>query len=540
MKTAKVLVLGVVAAGVVAAGYFGCVSAYKGSVAMQSRYGPAALPAEAMFAREAEGAGFNTEAYDHFQDNAFRTVRDHPLSTFSIDVDTASYANIRRFLNYGQLPPPGAVRVEEMINYFPYDYAAPSAGSPHPFAVHTAVASCPWQREHRLVRIALKGREVKRDKRPPTNLVFLLDVSGSMRSTNKLPLVKQAMRMLIEQLGENDRVAITVYAGAAGLVLDSTPCDRKRRILEAVDKLRAGGSTNGGQGIELAYRVATTNFIRGGTNRVILATDGDFNVGVTDHSRLVRLIREKARSGVFLSVLGFGTGNYKDSRMEKLADKGNGNYGYVDTVAEARKVLVREMCGTLITIARDVKIQVEFNPARVSAYRLIGYENRILRKEDFNDDRKDAGEIGSGHTVTALYQVVPAGKASGDAAVDPLKYQAAPSLRQAAGNGELMTVKLRYKQPDGGASALMQVAIEDQPRKLSNAPKGFQFAAAVAAFGMILRDSKHKGDYTLDAVTELAQPAVGADKQGYRREFLTLIRKARAAKRRSQRVALSD
>jgi len=332
-------------------------------------------------------SGHNTESYDHRVGNAFVRVADRPLSTFSIDVDTASYSNTRRFLNHDQLPPPGAVRIEEMVNYFTYGYAPPDAGAKAPFAVHVAVASCPWKTDHRLVRIGLKGREFKPDKRPPTNLVFLLDVSGSMRSPDKLPLLKRAMRLLVDQLGENDRVAIAVYASSEGLALDSTPCDKKEKILSTLESLRAGGSTAGGQGIVLAYKIAVDNFIEGGVNRVILCTDGDFNIGITDNSQLVRLIQEKARSGVFLSVLGFGSGNLKDARMEKLADEGNGNYAYIDTLNEGRKVLVEQMGGTLVTIAKDVKIQVEFNPAKVAGYRLIGYENRMLRKEDFNDGR---------------------------------------------------------------------------------------------------------------------------------------------------------
>ena len=477
--------------------------------------------------------GHNTETYDHFIDNAFRTVADHPLSTFAIDVDTASYANVRRFLRHGQLPPAGAVRVEEMINYFRYDYGTPSSISRHPFAVHADVASCPWRSGHRLVRIALKGREIDISKRPPSNLVFLLDVSGSMRHPAKLPLVKAAMKMLVRQLGENDRVAIAVYAGASGLVLDSTSCDRKEKIIEALDRLQAGGSTNGGAGIKLAYSVAVDNCIEGGTNRVILCTDGDFNVGTTNNSELVRLIQAKAKSGVFLSVLGFGMGNYKDSRMEKLADKGNGNYAYIDAESEAKKVLVNQMCGTLITIAKDVKIQVEFNPTKVAAYRLIGYENRILNKEDFNDDEKDAGEIGAGHTVTALYQVVPVGEKLDAPGTDDLKYQTPQKPSEAADSGELLTVKLRYKQPDGEKSTLLEVALADGGGSLSDAPRDLQFAAAVASFGMILRDSKHKGNYTLGAVAELAAAAVGKDAEGYRAEFVELVKTAAKLKAKS-------
>ncbi len=471
----------------------------------------------------------NTETYDHIVDNAFKLAADHPLSTFSTDVDTASYANVRRFLNHNQLPPAGAVRIEEMINYFTYAYDQPSSSSPHPFAVNAQAASCPWEPKHRLVRIALKGRQLDPTKRPNSNLVFLLDVSGSMGSPHKLPLVKSAIRMLVEQLGEGDRVAIAVYARASGLVLDSTSCDNKETIIAALDKLQAGGSTNGGEGIQLAYRVAVENFVKGGTNRVILATDGDFNVGTTNNSELIHLIEKKASSGVFLSVLGFGMGNYKDSRMEKLADKGNGNYAYIDSESEARKVLVREMCGTLVTIAKDVKIQVEFNPAKVAAYRLIGYENRMLSKEDFNVDKKDAGDIGAGHTVTALYQVVPVGVKIGVPSVDKLKYStnATPT---AAGSDEMMTVKLRYKKPDGDKSTRMDIVVRDDGLSIDKCSKDFRFASSVASFGMILRGSKYKGSYTMDAVVELAQSSIGDDPEGYRKEFVKLVKTARKLK----------
>jgi Ca-activated chloride channel family protein len=469
---------------------------------------------------------FNTETYDRIVENDFRNVADHPLSTFSIDVDTASYANLRRFLRHGQLPPKGAIRIEEMINYFTYDYAGPT--DEHPFATHVEVAACPWNRDHRLVRIALKGRRIDLKKRPASNLVFLLDVSGSMTPANKLPLVKRGMKLLVEQLGENDRVAIVVYAGASGLVLPSTTCDHKEAVLSALDRLRAGGSTNGGAGIQLAYKVAAENFIPGGTNRVILCTDGDFNVGVTNQSELIRLIERKAETGVFLTVLGFGRGNYKDSLLEKLADKGNGNYGYVDGFSEARKLFVREMAGTLITIAKDVRIQIEFNPAKAAAYRLIGYENRLLNKEDFNDDTKDAGEIGAGHTVTALYELVPVGKEIDVPAVDPLKYQKPGDLAQAASSNELLTLKLRYKPPEGSKSRLLTFALTDDGKGFEQAGTDFRFAAAVAAFGMQLRDSRYKGNYTLDAVLEVASTCRGDDAEGYRAELIELIKLAKS------------
>ncbi len=485
------------------------------------------------FKRSDQKAEFNTARYGHIEENPFLAATDNPLSTFSIDVDTASYSNIRRFIENGSLPPKDAVRVEEMINYFAYDYPQPNDGTP--FSVNLDAAACPWQPAHRLVRIGLKGREMPNEKRPASNLVFLLDVSGSMEPANRLPLVKQAMRLLVEKLGENDRVAIVVYAGASGLALPSTTGDHKEQILSALENLQASGSTNGAEGIELAYQTAADHFIKGGVNRVILATDGDFNVGTTSEGDLVRLIQEKAKAGVFLSVLGVGDDNLNDSTMQKLADKGNGNYAYLDSVEEAKKVLVRQINGTLVTIAKDVKIQVEFNPARVASYRLIGYEKRILRKEDFNNDKIDAGEIGAGHTVTALYEVVPVGGEPNPAAsvppVDPLKYQATAPATVAKSSGEsaspeLLTVKLRYKEPDGETSKLLERPFVDSGAQFANASADLKFAAAVAEFGMILRDSEFKGNGTLGAVTEWAQEGKGADENGYRAGFLTLVRKA--------------
>ena len=477
---------------------------------------------------------FNTAAYDHIVENPFLDAKSNPLSTFSIDVDTASYSNIRRFINEGSLPPKDVVRVEEMINYFSYDYAQPT--DEKPFAVHVDLASCPWEPSHRLVRIGLKGREIATDKRGASNLVFLLDVSGSMEPTERLPLVKQAMRLLVEKLTENDRVAIVVYAGASGVALPSTNGAHKEQILQALENLQAGGSTNGAEGIQLAYRIAADNFIKGGVNRVILATDGDFNVGVTNQGDLIRVIEEKAKTGVFLSVLGVGTDNLKDSTMQKLADKGNGNYAYLDSLDEARKVLVQQMNGTLVTIAKDVKIQVEFNPARVASYRLIGYEKRMLRKEDFNNDKVDAGEIGAGHTVTALYEVVPVGVSRNPAAsvppVDTLKYSANErSTNERSTSSEMLTVKLRYKKPDGDKSDLVECAVTDDSGDFAKASPDFKFAAAVAEFGMILRDSEHKGTGTFGAVLEWANEGKGVDANGYRAGFIELVRKAHTLKR---------
>jgi Ca-activated chloride channel family protein len=462
------------------------------------------------------------EGYDPVRDNPFLAAATNPLSTFSIDVDTASYANVRRFLTEGRLPPKDAVRIEELVNYFRYEYPAPRGGSP--FSITTELGACPWKPEHRLVLVGLRGRAIDDESLPPRNLTFLLDVSGSMRSPDKLPLLKRAMGVLVDSLRAEDRVAIVVYAGSSGLVLPSTSGAEKGAIHAAIDSLWAGGSTAGAAGIRLAYEVAKDRYVEGGINRVILATDGDFNVGVSSDGELVRLIEEKRESGVFLSVLGFGEGNLQDAKMEKLADHGNGNYSYIDSFREARKVLGTEAGGTLVTIAKDVKIQVEFNPARVRAYRLIGYENRTLRAEDFADDRKDAGEIGAGHTVTALYEIVPVGVEIDLPAVDPLKYQSPSVPSGDASSRDLLTVKLRHKAPDGDRSRLQTVAVED--REPGEASANLRFASAVAAFGMLLRDSEYKGAASWSQVIELARGAVGTDPDGYRTEFLVLARNA--------------
>jgi Ca-activated chloride channel family protein len=485
--------------------------------------------------------GANTEAYAYTPDNDFLGAAQNPLSTFSVDVDTASYANVRRFLTSHRLPPRDAVRVEELLNYFPYRYAPPT--DERPFAASLEVAEAPWAPAHRLVRIGLKGREVTTAARPAANLVFLLDVSGSMNAPNRLPLVKESMRLLVGKLRPDDRVAIVTYAGDSGLALPSTPVARAREILESLDALTPGGSTNGAMGIELAYDIAKANFVSGGINRVILCTDGDFNVGVTSEGELTRLITDKAKSGVFLTVLGFGLGNLKDATLEKLADQGNGNYGYIDTRREAEKLLVEQVNGTLLTIAKDVKIQVEFNPAKVASYRLIGYENRLLKKEDFNNDKVDAGEIGAGHTVTALYEIVPVGaaeKSDGDEAapvVDELKYQRvepATGSRLAmlagktdAASAELLTVKIRYKKPDGFISHKVEFPLVDAGKSFAEASADFKFAAAVAGFGMILRDSPHKGTATFDQVAGWAAAGTLDDVGGWRSEFLELTRIAR-------------
>ncbi len=490
------------------------------------RYAPAYMVAAPPSAQDGEWQPpFNTEAYDRIWENPFLAAKENPLSTFSIDVDTASYSNVRRFLNEGQRPPADAVRIEELINYFSYDYPAPRGEEP--FSLTAEVAGCPWNERHRLVLVGLKGRTVAEEQMPPRNLVFLVDVSGSMSPPNKLGLLEQGLRLLVEQLEEKDSVALVVYAGAAGLVLPPTSGDQKGAILDALERLEAGGSTNGGEGIRLAYRLARENFRPGGINRVILASDGDFNVGTTSQGELIRLIEKERESGVFLTVLGFGMGNYKDSTMEKLADKGNGNYAYIDNLSEARKVLVTEAGGTLVTIAKDVKIQIEFNPARVEAWRLIGYENRMLRAEDFNDDKKDAGELGAGHTVTALYETVPTGAGAEPVKIDALRYQQEREQTSQAASREIFGIKLRYKRPDGDSSRLISGVVLDEARDIRQASDNLRHAAAVAAFGMLLRGSEHKGSSTLELVRELAEGARGRDPQGYRAEFLELVEKAK-------------
>jgi Ca-activated chloride channel family protein len=469
---------------------------------------------------------WNTEEYGRISENPFLAVSAHPLSTFSIDVDRASYSNVRRMLLEGQAPPKDAVRIEELVNYFPYGYAEPRDDDP--VAIHTEIAPAPWRPAHRLLRIGLQARRIDTRGLPPSNLVFLLDVSGSMDEPNKLPLLKASLGLLVNTLRPQDRVAIVVYAGSAGLVLPSTPGDQKPAILQAIERLNAGGSTAGGAGIKRAYDEAVANFIRGGNNRVILATDGDFNVGVSSDGELVRLIEEKRKTGVFLTVLGFGQGNLKDAKMEQLADHGNGNYAYIDNLLEARKTLVHELGGTLFTVAKDVKIQVEFNPAHVRAYRLIGYENRLLAAEDFADDTKDAGEIGSGHSVTALYEIIPVGVTT-DVTVrvpDSLRYQAVRGRPDASAGPELLFVKVRYKQPEGERSRLLTHAVLDAPSRAATAD--FQFQTAVAEFGLLLRQSEHRGTASLRHVIEVARGAVGADPNGYRAEFVRLAQAAQS------------
>ncbi len=476
--------------------------------------------------RYSQDKQFNTEEYSNINENGFHKVADEPLSTFSIDVDAASYSNVRRYLNNNQLPPAGAVRTEEMINYFKYQYPQPTGKDP--FSINTEISECPWNKENQLVLIGLQGKNIPMENLPASNLVFLIDVSGSMMDENKLPLVKASMKMLADQLREKDRISIVVYAGNAGLVLPSTSGSDKMKIKTAIDALEAGGSTAGGAGIQLAYKTAQQNFMHEGNNRIILCTDGDFNIGASSDDEMVRLIEEERDKGIYISVLGFGMGNYKDSKMEQIADKGNGNYAYIDGINEAKKVLVSQFGGTLFTIAKDVKLQIEFNPNKVAGYRLIGYENRMLNKEDFNDDKKDAGELGSGHTVTALYEIIPAGvKSSFLKDVDPLKYQK-PGKKSFS--NEILTVKFRYKAPGNDYSKLIVHPVKDNIEKLDNTSDNFKFAASVADFAMLLHDSKYKGNSTFQQVISLASAALGSDTEGYRKEFLLLAKKAEVLK----------
>lgn len=466
----------------------------------------------------------NTEDYDLIEENRFHAVTDEPLSTFSIDVDKASYANVRRFINQNQKPPKDAVRIEELINYFSYDYPTPKDG--HPFASHLEYGDCPWNKDHKLLMIGLKGENMNNEEVPASNIVFLLDVSGSMNSYNKLPLLKSSFEILIDKLRPQDRIAIVVYAGNAGCVLESTPGNEKVKIKTALNNLNAGGSTAGGAGIKLAYKIAKENLIPDGNNRVILATDGDFNVGASSDAELIRLIESKRDDGIFLTILGFGMGNYKDNKMEQLSNKGNGNYAYIDNILEAKKIFSDELWGTLYTIAKDVKIQIEFNPNAVESYRLIGYENRLLNNEDFNDDKKDAGEIGAGHTVTALYEIIPAGANETTGHVDDLIYQS----REVKHSNDLMTLKLRYKAPDENSSRLLTKSVKAKSIHSSELSDNFRLAASAAMFGMLLRDSEFKGSANWDNTLTLAKSAKGEDKYSYRNEFIQLIEKAKYLK----------
>lgn len=467
----------------------------------------------------------NTESYDQIIENRFLTATANPLSTFSIDVDGASYSNVRRLLQMGRMPPEGAVRIEELINYFHYDYPQPKGEDP--FSINTEIGDCSWSPSHKLVMIGLQGKKIPMENLPASNLVFLIDVSGSMMETEKLPLVQSSMKLLVDQLREQDKVALVVYAGNAGLVMPPTSGSEKQKIKDAIDRLEAGGSTAGGAGIKLAYLTALENFKTGGNNRVILCTDGDFNVGASSDSDLEKLIEKESKTGIYLTVLGYGMGNYKDSKMEKLADKGNGNHAYIDNFNEARKVLVNEFGGTLFTIAKDVKLQVEFNPARMQAYRLIGYENRMLNNEDFNNDKKDAGDMGSGHTVTALYEIIPVGvKNNFEEKTDGLKYQPGKNQVAASFGDEMMTIKFRYKKQDGDVSNLMVHPVKNSHSGMGETSSNFRFVSAVAQFGMLLRDSEFKQESSYDKARTLARNALGSDAEGYRAEFLKLLKNA--------------
>jgi len=494
-------------------------------MAKMQRYPVPSKPVEAkaMPAPQYEAPYGNTEEYDEIYENRFLDAVGNPLSTFSIDVDTASYANARRFIRQGSLPVKDSVRIEELINYFSYDYPDPEG--PHPFNFVTETAACPWNPDALLLHVGLQGKRIATEDLPPNNLVFLIDVSGSMGSANKLPLLKTAFRMLVDQMRAQDRVAIVVYAGAAGLVLDSTTGRDKEIIIRAIDRLSSGGSTAGGAGIRLAYNIAVENFDSRANNRVILATDGDFNVGASSDAEMVRLIEEKREYGVFLTVLGFGMGNYKDSKMEKLADKGNGNYAYIDTAMEAKKVLINEMGSTLLTIAKDVKIQIEFNPAKVKSYRLVGYENRMLRAKDFDDDKKDAGELGAGHTVTALYEIIPTSMAAQGRS--GLRYQTIPFRQESPESFELANIKFRYKRPDERESILITQPILDERLALAETSNAFKFSAAVAEWGLLLRDSEHKAYASYEQTLQLAKEGEGADLHGYRAEFISLVKTTR-------------
>ncbi len=469
---------------------------------------------------ETKRDNLNTEGYAHNPENDFKNVNTSPLSTLSIDVDAASYSNMRRFINNGQTPPIDALRVEEMINYFDYDYPQPKGENA--FSINTEMSDCPWNKKHKLIHVGIQGKQIDTDKLPSSNLVFLLDVSGSMSSPNKLPLLQKSFGLLVKNLTKKDRVAIVVYAGAAGLVLPATPGDQKEIIMNALNNLSAGGSTAGGAGIKLAYKIALENFIKEGNNRVILATDGDFNIGASSDGEMTRLIENKRESGVFLTCLGFGMGNYKDSKMESLSNKGNGNYAYIDNILEAKKVLVTEMGGTMHTIAKDVKIQVEFNPSKIASYKLIGYENRLLNAEDFNDDTKDAGELGSGHTVTALYEVVLKESDEAIKSVDPLRYHKTKDASTSSSD-EILTVKFRYKAPQSETSKLIVRHLKEKTVQLSKSSENFRFSAAVAEFGLLLRNSKHRANASYQQVIRLAKNSKGKDDNGYRAEFIRLV-----------------
>jgi Ca-activated chloride channel homolog len=530
MQLSEVIIRGY--SSIVKKGVTGSVSELKSGKRSKGERDMAAAPISPMYSIPQDEATqhWNTEAYNSIQENIFHEALKNPLSTFSIDVDAASYSNMRRYISNGQRPPKDAVRIEELVNYFDYDYKQPT--DEHPFSVYTEISNAPWNGNHQLVHIGLQGKKIQTDNLPPSNLVFLMDVSGSMDEPNKLPLLVASFKLLVQQLRELDKVSIVVYAGAAGLVLPPTSGAEKIKIINALDQLQAGGSTAGGAGIRLAYAIAKENFRTGGNNRVILASDGDFNVGESSDAAMELLIEEKRKDGIFLTVLGYGMGNYKDSKMETLADKGNGNYAYIDNILEAQKVLVNEFGGTLFTIAKDVKLQIEFNPALVKAYRLVGYENRLLKSEDFNNDKKDAGELGSGHTVTAMYEIIPQGVDSEFYKVDELKYQKSKIEKSAENSNELMTVKFRYKKPDEDVSKLIVHTLLNEGNGKNFTSENFRWSASVAAFGMLLRESEFIKDFTFDDVLTLAQGSRGEDREGYRADFINMIKSMGAVAKR--------
>jgi Ca-activated chloride channel family protein len=468
----------------------------------------------------------NTEEYEEIKENPFVAAQQSPVTTFSIDVDNASYSNVRRFIQSSQMPPANAVRIEEMVNYFSYNYPNPT--SKHPFSITTEVAECPWNPSHQLVHIGLQGKKLDYKELNPCNLVFLVDASGSMSDANKLPLLKKSLALLLDQLGDKDRIAIVAYAGAAGLVLPSTPAKQKSKILSALNSLESGGSTAGGEGIELAYKIAKDNIIKGGNNRVILATDGDFNVGTSGDEALVKLIEEKRKDDIYLTICGFGMGNYKDGKMEKISNAGNGNYFYIDNVQESKKVFVTEMRANLFTIAKDVKIQIEFNPQKVKGYRLLGYENRRLNNEDFDDDTKDAGELGAGHSVTAVYEIIPVGSASIQMVsnTNEFKFESADFRKSTFASNELMNVRLRYKPIKSSTSVLLEQKLTDNPQKFTASSEDFRFSAAVTGFGLLLRNSQYKGKANYAQIVKMAKSALGKDPEGHRAEFVRLVEQA--------------
>lgn len=470
----------------------------------------------------------NDEEYASLIENPFELTESQPVSTFSIDVDNASYSNIRRMINEGQTVDKNAVRIEEMVNYFKYDYPQPQNNQP--FSINTEYSDSPWNPQHKLLKIGLQGKNVPMNNLPPSNIVFLVDTSGSMSEDNKLPLLKESLKVLLNQLRPQDKVGIVAYAGSAGVVLSSTSASEKARILEAFEKLEAGGSTAGGEGIELAYKLAKENFIKGGNNRVVLATDGDFNVGTSSVANLETLIEEKRKTGIFLTCLGYGMGNYKDDKMETLADKGNGNYAYIDNLQEANKFLGKEFAGNIYTIAKDVKIQIEFNPKYVKSYRLIGYENRKLRNEDFENDQIDAGELGSGHTVTALYEIIPTNVSSEFLPKESkLKYSSTSNSKK--NEDELATIKFRYKKPAGDKSIEINKIVKNSNPATAQTSSDFKFASSVAWFGLVLRDSKLIKKKNLNEIQNLAKQNKGKDENGYRTEFVNLIEKYKAIKK---------